>query len=73
MKTDKQIQNCLKGGLDNLLYEFREGTLTESELLNYIATMLIDSNVDSRNVVPVLEKYEEGKEIALGIKIEEGW
>lgn len=76
MKTKKQIENCLKSELGNLIDEFKLGRLTECDLFTYFSTILIDSGVDSEIVVNVLEDVrfgQNGKNEALRIKIDEGW
>lgn len=76
MRTQKQIENCLKSELGNLKDEFKLGRLTEADLYSYFSSMLIDAGVDSQIIVNVLEDQrfgELGKEEALCIKINEGW
>ena len=75
-KTDKQITNCLISDLSNLIMEFEQNSLTKETLLQYFADLMDDANVDSDITVKVLEQPffgEEGKNVALGIKINEGW
>lgn len=76
MKNKKQIENCLKSELGNLLSDFENNTLSKRDILNYFSVMLRDAEVDSRIVVNVLEDIifgEDGKDEALSIKINEGW
>ena len=76
MKTQKQIENCLKSELGNLKDELKLDRLTEADLYGYFSSMLIGAGVDSQIVVNVLEDKrfgELGKEEALSIKINEGW
>ena len=48
--------------------------LTKEDIFHHFRNFLIDSNVDSRIVVNVLEQFGKlGKEEALNIKITEGW
>jgi hypothetical protein len=75
-KEDQIKINCIYGDLSDLLYELQSNKLDEESLYQYISSMLIDAGVDSRIVVNVLEKGrfgDTGKEVALGIKINEGW
>jgi len=74
--TNKEIENCLTSDLQNLIYEFESGNLTEELLYGYFSEFLLDANVDSKIVVNVLEQVnfgKLGKEQALSIKINEGW
>jgi hypothetical protein len=74
--TNKEIENCLTSNLQNLIYEFKSGTLTEELLYGYFSEFLLDANVDSKIVVNVLEQVnfgELGKDAARAIKINEGW
>lgn len=74
MNNKKEIENCLDSKLTNMLSDFDSGLLTTESILCYFSQILLDANVDSKIIVNVLEKFEEyGKEIALGIKINEGW
>lgn len=75
-KTEKQQINCLISDLSNLLMEFESNQLSKEILLQYFADFMEDVNIDSRITVKVLEDIsfgKEGKEVALGIKINEGW
>jgi len=76
MKTQKQIENCLASDLQNLIYEFQLGTITEEILYGYFSDFLLDAEVDSKIIVNVLEQVnfgELGKEAARYIKVDEGW
>ncbi len=76
IKNIKEIENCLTSDLQNLIYEFESGVLTEEMLYNYFSQFLLDANVDSKIVVNVLEQKnfgELGKDAARAIKINEGW
>jgi hypothetical protein len=76
IKTNKEIENCLTSDLQNLIYEFNSGILTEEILYGYFSEFLLDANVDSKIIVNVLEQInfgELGKKQALSIKINEGW
>lgn len=74
MKTKKEIENCLKSDLSNLVLEFENGSLTEEGIYNYFASFMRDAEVDSKITVNVLEQFGDlGKEEALSIKINEGW
>ena len=75
-KTKKQIENCLTSDLQNLIYEFQLGTLTEEIIYGYFSDFLLDAEVDSTIVVNVLEQVNFGalgKEAARYIKVDEGW
>lgn len=68
--------NVISSELGTLISYLRDGTLDESTLLCYFSEFLIDAGADSRVVVDVLERDqfgEEGKDLALGIKIREGF
>ena len=68
--------NVISSDLGNLISELRDGKLDESTLLCYFAEFLIDAGADSRVVVDVLERDkfgEEVKDLAIGIKIREGF
>lgn len=76
MKTDKQKINSLSSDLSNLITEFELNHLTRKELLQYFADFMESAGVNSDITVTVLEEEyfgREGKEVALGIKINEGW
>lgn len=74
LKSTKEIENCLKLDLNNLLYEIENGTLTEEGIYSYFRILMCDAGVDSRITVNVLEQFGElGKEEALSIKASEGW
>lgn len=74
MNNKQEIENCLTFELESVISDFNSGILTSESILEYFSRMLLDSNVDSKIVVRVLEKFQEhGKEIALGIKVNEGW
>jgi hypothetical protein len=73
-KTNIEIENCVSSELRNLIDEFKNNTLTEEGIFNYISIILRDANVDSKIVVNILEKFGAiGKHEALSIKINEGW
>lgn len=72
----EQIVNCLTSDLSNLLSEFDSNQLTKEILVDYFSQFLQHAKVDSKIVVNVLEDKEFGeigKNVALGIKINEGW
>jgi len=74
MKTDKQIENCISSELENFLGEFEAGVLTKQDFLQYVGSILIDSEMDSRITVNVMNQFgEEGKEVSMWIKVTEGW
>jgi len=71
---DTAVANRIYNELSSLLYDLESGTLTSLYLLDYIAEILMDANVNSKCVVDILEKFGDiGNEIATGIKIREGW
>ena len=75
-KTDKEIVNCLVSELSNLLSEHKSGTLTDDDIYGYFRRMLLDSGLDSKIIVKVLEDEhfkELGREHARYIKVDEGW
>lgn len=76
LTPSEMAANRIASGLSGLLGEFRTGTLDESMLLCYFSEFLLDAGADSRIVVDVLERPafgDEGQELALGIKVREGW
>lgn len=75
-KNETEIKNCLISELSNLISEHKLGTLDVEGILNYFRHFLLDSGVNSKIVVNVLESEEFGefgKEEARNIKISEGW
>jgi len=76
MKNNKIIKNLLISELEGFISEFNLGTLTEKDIYQYFSNILISANVSSDMVVSVLEDEnfnKIAKEVALGIKINEGW
>lgn len=74
-ENQKKI-NCLFSDLSNLISEFELNRLGKEELLQYFADFMESADVDSAITVTVLEEEyfgKEGKEIARGIKVREGW
>jgi hypothetical protein len=73
-KTQKVIEHCLHGDLQNLVHEFELGQLTTESIYGYFSQMLRHAEVDSQIVVNVLEQFgEEGIYAATCIKVNEGW
>ena len=74
MDNKKIIENKIVSDVRNLLSEHELGNLTKELLLNYVSSILQDTELDSRIIVKVLEQFGElGKYEALCIKINEGW
>lgn len=76
MKTNKikEIENRLVLDIENILFEAKHNTFDKGAILNSISTLLQDAEVDSEIIVNVLEQFgEEGKEVALAVKVKEGW
>jgi hypothetical protein len=76
MNNNKIIKNLLISELGGFISEFNLGTLTEKDIYQYFSNILISANVSSDMVVSVLEDEnfnKIAKEVALGIKINEGW
>lgn len=76
MRTQKQIENSLISHLGGLIDEFRLGHLDEEAILYFFMKTMQVSQVDSEITVNVLENVKFGKlgkEVALVLKIDEGW
>lgn len=71
MNTEKQkIQNRLTSDLHDLLHDI---ITDRKDKLQYFATFMQDAGVDPEITINVLERFgDEGKEVAMGIKINEG-
>ena len=76
MRTQKQIENSLISHLGGLIDEYRTGSLQEEDILYFFMRSMQVSQVDSEITVNVLENIKFGKlgkEVALTLKIDEGW
>lgn len=75
MKEIEKRKNCIISELRNFVHEFERNELVLEDVFRYVSTILIDSGMDSRDVVSILEDmpYDEVEDIILGIKVNEGW
>ena len=75
MKEIEKRKNCIISELRNFVHEFERNELILEDVFRYVSTILIDSGMDSRDVVSILEDmpYDEVEDIILGIKVNEGW
>ncbi|MFW6377143.1 MAG: hypothetical protein ACOCZ5_00720 [bacterium] len=73
---DQKSKNSIISELRDLIYESVENNLDNRIILRNVSNILIDANIDSEDVIDILEDEsfgEEGKDVALEIKIYEGW
>ena len=74
--TAKESENCVISELTNMIYELEAGDLYKENLLLYVSQILLDSQMDDRSVINIMEDPafgEEGKDRAMDIKRELGY